>query len=49
MRYADFHRQGLFMGSGLVEAGCKTIFHQRLKLSGMHWAVRGTSATIALR
>jgi len=34
---------------GVVEAGCKTIFGQRLKLSGMHWTVRGADAIIALR
>ncbi len=49
MRYAEFRRQGLFVGSGVVEAGCKTIFGQRLKLSGMHWTVRGADAIIALR
>jgi len=49
MRYAEFRRQGLFVGSGVVEAGCKTIFGQRLKLSGMHWTVRGANAIIALR
>ena len=49
MRYADFRKQGLFVGSGVVEAGCKTICGQRLKLSGMHWTVRGANAIIALR
>jgi hypothetical protein len=49
MRYAEFRSQGLFVGSGVVEAGCKTIFSQRLKLSGMHWTVRGANAIIALR
>jgi hypothetical protein len=49
MRYGEFRRQGLFVGSGVVEAGCKTIFGQRLKLSGMHWTVRGANAIIALR
>ena len=49
MRYADFRRQGLFVGSGVVEAGCKTIIGQRLKRSGMHWTVRGANAIIALR
>jgi hypothetical protein len=33
----------------VVEAGCKTIFGQRLKLSGMHWTVSGANAIIALR
>lgn len=49
MRYADFRKQGLFVGSGVVEAGCKIICGQRLKLSGMHWTVTGANAIVALR
>jgi hypothetical protein len=49
MRYAEFRSQGLFVGSGVVEAGCKTVIGQRLKLSGMHWTVKGANAIIALR
>jgi hypothetical protein len=49
MRYADFRSKGLFVGSGVIEAGCKTIIGQRLKLSGMHWTVRGANDIIALR
>lgn len=49
MRYARFWRQGLFVGSGVVEAGCKTIIGFRLKQSGMRWTVRGANAIIALR
>lgn len=49
MRYGDFRRQGLFVGSGVVEAGCKTIIGQRLKQSGMEWSLRGANAIIALR
>ncbi len=49
MRYADFRRQGLFVGSGVVEAACKTIVGQRLKQSGMEWSLRGANAIIALR
>lgn len=49
MRYAAFRRQGLFVGSGVVEAGCKTIVGFRLKQSGMRWTVRGANAIIALR
>ena len=48
MRYAEFRRQGLFVGSGVVEAGCK-IMGLRLKQSGMRWTVRGANAIIALR
>jgi hypothetical protein len=49
MRYAQFRRQQLFVGSGVIEAGCKTIVAQRLKQSGMRWSVRGANAIIALR
>lgn len=49
MRYAEFRRQGLFVGSGVVEAGCKTIIGFRLKQSGMQWTIRGANAIIALR
>lgn len=49
MRYADFRRQGLFVGSGVVEAGCRTVIGQRLKQSGMRWTVRGANNIIALR
>jgi hypothetical protein len=48
MRYAAFRKQGLFVGSGVVEAGCKTIVG-RLKQSGMFWTVRGANGIIVLR
>lgn len=48
MRYAEFRKQGLFVGSGVIEAGCKTVIG-RLKQSGMFWTVRGANAIIALR
>ena len=41
MRYHWFRSRGLFVGSGVVEAGCKAVIGQRLKLSGMHWTVAG--------
>ena len=49
MRYAQFRAQGLFVGSGVVEAGCRALIGQRLKQSGMEWSVRGANAIIALR
>jgi len=49
MRYEDFRKQGLFVGSGVVEAGCRTVIGQRLKQSGMHWTVNGAKNIIALR
>ncbi|HEX9146641.1 MAG TPA: ISKra4 family transposase [Candidatus Binatia bacterium] len=49
MRYPEFRRQGLFVGSGVVEAGCKTVIGSRFKMSGMLWTVRGANSIIALR
>lgn len=49
MRYNKFRAQGLFVGSGVIEAGCKTVISQRLKQSGMHWTVKGANSIIALR
>jgi hypothetical protein len=49
MRYAAFREQGLFVGSGVVEAGCKTVIGKRLKQSGMEWSVCGANAIISLR
>ena len=49
MRYAHFRSQGLFVGSGVVEAGCKTIIGFRMKQSGMEWSVRGANAIVSLR
>ena len=49
MRYAEYRRKKYFVGSGVVEAGCRTVIGQRLKQSGMRWSVRGANAIIALR
>jgi len=49
MRYPEFRRQGLFVGTGVMEAGCRTVIGTRLKQSGMFWTVRGANAIIALR
>jgi hypothetical protein len=49
MRYPKFRRQHLFVGSGVIEAGCKTVIGSRLKQSGMFWTVRGANAIITLR
>ena len=49
MQYADFRARGLFVGSGVIEAGCKTVVAQRLKQSGMHWTVQSANDIVALR
>ncbi len=49
MRYPEFRSQHLFVGSGVIEAGCKTVIGSRCKLSGMFWTVRAANAILALR
>jgi hypothetical protein len=49
MRYPEFRAQHLFVGSGVIEAGCKSIIGSRCKQSGMFWTVRGANAILALR
>jgi hypothetical protein len=49
MRYPSYRAQHLFIGSGVIEAGCKTIIGSRCKQSGMFWTVRGANAIPALR
>ena len=48
MRYQHFKSLGMFVGSGVVEAGCKSI-GQRLKLSGMRWTLAGATGIATLR
>jgi hypothetical protein len=49
MNYPQFRQQHLFVGSGVIEAGCKTVIGHRLKQSGMFWTVKGANAILALR
>jgi len=49
MHYARYRSLGLFVGSGVVEAGCKSVIGQRLKLSGMRWTERGATGILTLR
>src|SRR5215472_2648089 len=49
MRYAHFRDLGMFIGSGVVEAGCKAVIGQRLKLSGMRWNIPGATSIATLR
>jgi hypothetical protein len=49
MTYPKFRKQHLFVGSGVIEAGCKTVVAQRLKQSGMFWTVKGANSILALR
>jgi hypothetical protein len=49
MRYGYFREHGMFIGSGTVEAGCKAVIGQRLKLSGMRWNIPGATGILTLR
>jgi len=49
MQYAHYLTLGLPIGSGIVEAACKTLVTQRLKQSGMSWGQTGGQAILTLR
>jgi hypothetical protein len=49
MRYAQAQAQNLPIGSGVVEAACKTLATQRMKRSGMRWRQAGGQAILTLR
>jgi hypothetical protein len=49
MGYASYRAQGLPIGSGVTEAGCKVVATQRLKLSGMRWKGQGGLVVLTLR
>jgi hypothetical protein len=49
MNYPLFRKQHLFVGSGVIEAGCKTVIGRRLKQSGMFWTLKGANAILTLR
>lgn len=49
MQYGTFRAAGYFIGSGVVEAGCKTIIGGRCKQSGMFWSESGAENILALR
>jgi len=49
MQYGTFRKQGFFIGSGVIEAGCKTVIGARCKQSGMFWSIPGARKILALR
>jgi len=49
MQYGTFRSQGFFIGSGVIEAGCKTVVGSRCKQSGMFWGEPGVENILALR
>jgi hypothetical protein len=49
MRYAAYRELDLPIGSGVVEAACKTLVTQRMKNSGMRWGDEGAQAIVTMR
>jgi hypothetical protein len=49
LRYGALRAQGYFIGSGVVEAGCKSLIGHRLKQSGMFWSEYGAQNILTLR
>ena len=47
--YQTFRQAGYFIGSGVVEAGCKTVVGQRLKQAGMLWSRQGARQLLSVR
>ena len=49
MKYDEYRANGWFVGSGVIESGCKTVIGQRFKQSGMLWSLKGAKALLPLR
>jgi hypothetical protein len=49
MDYRRYRQEGCFIGSGVVESGCKRVVGQRLKQAGMFWTEAGATAVLSLR
>jgi hypothetical protein len=49
MNYAGFHNRNLPVGSGVVEAACKSIVKARMCLSGMRWTKEGGETILSIR
>lgn len=49
VQYRQFKKQGLPIGSGMVESACKWLIQQRFKGVGMRWSEPGLNHLLALR
>lgn len=47
--YGEYRAKGYFIGSGVIEAGCKSVVGRRLKASGMFWSEKGAQNILGLR
>ena len=49
MKYDGYIAKGWYIGSGVIEAGCKTVVCQRFKQPGMFWSPKSTKPLLPLR
>ena len=49
MRYREFREAGYQIGTGVMEASCRTVVNQRLDCSGMHRRQETADRMVALR
>lgn len=49
MNYGEYSDKFWFVGSGVVESGCKCVVQQRMDNSGMHWSIDGAEALLMIR
>jgi hypothetical protein len=49
MRYDRFRKEGYWIGSGVIESGCKHVVGERLKQAGMRWNREHAEKVLALR
>lgn len=49
MRYDEYIKRGLDIGSGAIESSHRTVVHRRMKLSGQRWAHTGAQNVLNLR
>ncbi len=49
MDYSSYAENNYPIGSGVIEAACKTLIKQRLCQSGMRWKDKGAAAILSLR
>lgn len=49
MLYGTYRKHGWFIGSGVIEAGCRTVVGKRLKQSGMFWSQSGATGVLDFR
>jgi hypothetical protein len=49
MKYPEYLRRGLLIGSGAIESAHRTVIQRRMKLSGQRWSKKGARHMLNLR